>query len=182
MYLKRLFRDLFIREGKNCVLIVSLAKLLIEEKISFAGFQFDYVFDWTILKYQDSHSARGPRRAAMVIYLSLLCPSSSSLTLLSTLLPLALSLVLPLPVPFHSLSPRKSVSLPLSLLSPILCHSTLCNFSLCLSLNSVSLSLSPQLIFTLSASYLQLCKLSCHLSITLSFSIRFFPLSPLDDI
>lgn len=33
-YLKRLFRELFIREG----------------------FQFDYVFDWTILKYQQSHS------------------------------------------------------------------------------------------------------------------------------
>ncbi|KAH9665019.1 Casein kinase 1-like protein 2 [Citrus sinensis] len=40
-YLKRLFRDLFIREG----------------------FQFDYVFDWTILKYQQSQvstPARGP--------------------------------------------------------------------------------------------------------------------------
>ncbi|KAJ6715193.1 CASEIN KINASE 1-LIKE PROTEIN 2 [Salix viminalis] len=34
-YLKRLFRDLFIREG----------------------FQFDYVFDWTILKYQQSQTA-----------------------------------------------------------------------------------------------------------------------------
>ncbi|KHN32707.1 Casein kinase I isoform delta-like [Glycine soja] len=34
-YLKRLFRDLFIREG----------------------FQFDYVFDWTILKYQQSQIA-----------------------------------------------------------------------------------------------------------------------------
>ncbi|XP_061371112.1 casein kinase 1-like protein 2 isoform X2 [Gastrolobium bilobum] len=33
-YLKRLFRDLFIREG----------------------FQFDYVFDWTILKYQQSQT------------------------------------------------------------------------------------------------------------------------------
>ncbi|PWZ24877.1 Casein kinase 1-like protein 2 [Zea mays] len=31
-YLKNLFRDLFIREG----------------------FQFDYVFDWTILKYQQA--------------------------------------------------------------------------------------------------------------------------------
>ncbi|XP_078428144.1 casein kinase 1-like protein 12 [Wolffia australiana] len=41
MYLKRLFRDLFIREG----------------------FQFDYVFDWTILKYQKSHTARVPQRA-----------------------------------------------------------------------------------------------------------------------
>ncbi|KAH9318593.1 hypothetical protein KI387_020362, partial [Taxus chinensis] len=34
-YLKRLFRDLFIREG----------------------FQFDYVFDWTILKYQQAQSS-----------------------------------------------------------------------------------------------------------------------------
>ncbi|XP_076886784.1 casein kinase 1-like protein 2 [Bidens hawaiensis] len=34
-YLKRIFRDLFIREG----------------------FQFDYVFDWTILKYQQSQIA-----------------------------------------------------------------------------------------------------------------------------
>ncbi|KAG6532640.1 casein kinase 1-like protein 2 [Zingiber officinale] len=40
-YLKRLFRDLFIREG----------------------FQFDYVFDWTILKYQQSQSANAPPRA-----------------------------------------------------------------------------------------------------------------------
>ncbi|XP_073034916.1 casein kinase 1-like protein 2 [Primulina eburnea] len=40
-YLKRIFRDLFIHEG----------------------FQFDYVFDWTILKYQQSQMAtpsRGP--------------------------------------------------------------------------------------------------------------------------
>ncbi|MQL81498.1 hypothetical protein Taro_013955 [Colocasia esculenta] len=40
-YLKRIFRDLFIREG----------------------FQFDYVFDWTILKYQQSQIASGPARA-----------------------------------------------------------------------------------------------------------------------
>ncbi|KAK7402251.1 hypothetical protein VNO78_14368 [Psophocarpus tetragonolobus] len=40
-YLKRLFRDLFIREG----------------------FQFDYVFDWTILKYQQSQIATPPGRA-----------------------------------------------------------------------------------------------------------------------
>ncbi|XP_041017039.1 casein kinase 1-like protein 2 [Juglans microcarpa x Juglans regia] len=39
-YLKRLFRDLFIREG----------------------FQFDYVFDWTILKYQQSQIATPPNR------------------------------------------------------------------------------------------------------------------------
>ncbi|KAK7245350.1 hypothetical protein RIF29_40190 [Crotalaria pallida] len=36
-YLKRLFRDLFIREG----------------------YQFDYVFDWTILKYPQIGSSRG---------------------------------------------------------------------------------------------------------------------------
>ncbi|KAL2327223.1 hypothetical protein Fmac_020650 [Flemingia macrophylla] len=40
-YLKRIFRDLFIREG----------------------FQFDYVFDWTILKYQQSQLAAPPARA-----------------------------------------------------------------------------------------------------------------------
>ncbi|KAK7389641.1 hypothetical protein VNO78_24849 [Psophocarpus tetragonolobus] len=40
-YLKRLLRDLFIREG----------------------FQFDYVFDWTILKYQQAQSATAPARA-----------------------------------------------------------------------------------------------------------------------
>ncbi|KAL0554230.1 hypothetical protein IC582_008147 [Cucumis melo] len=40
-YLKRLFRDLFIREG----------------------FQFDYVFDWTILKYQQSQITAPPTRA-----------------------------------------------------------------------------------------------------------------------
>ncbi|AQK92616.1 Putative casein kinase family protein [Zea mays] len=40
-YLKRLFRDLFIREG----------------------FQFDYVFDWTILKYQHAQMTTAPPRA-----------------------------------------------------------------------------------------------------------------------
>lgn len=40
-YLKRLFRDLFIREG----------------------FQFDYVFDWTILKYQQAEMSAPPSRA-----------------------------------------------------------------------------------------------------------------------
>ncbi|XP_018469794.2 casein kinase 1-like protein 1 [Raphanus sativus] len=39
-YLKRIFRDLFIREG----------------------FQFDYVFDWTILKYQQSQLTAPPTR------------------------------------------------------------------------------------------------------------------------
>ncbi|KAG5537925.1 hypothetical protein RHGRI_025125 [Rhododendron griersonianum] len=44
-YLKRIFRDLFIREG----------------------FQFDYVFDWTILKYQQSQLANPPSRALACI-------------------------------------------------------------------------------------------------------------------
>ncbi|RLN24782.1 casein kinase I [Panicum miliaceum] len=42
LFLKRLFRDLFIREG----------------------FQFDYVFDWTIIKYQQSQMAVPPRAMA----------------------------------------------------------------------------------------------------------------------
>ncbi|XP_076932021.1 casein kinase 1-like protein 1 isoform X1 [Bidens hawaiensis] len=42
-YLKRIFRDLFIREG----------------------FQFDYVFDWTILKYQQSQIAAPPPRGVV---------------------------------------------------------------------------------------------------------------------
>ncbi|XP_058756236.1 casein kinase 1-like protein 1 [Vicia villosa] len=42
-YLKRIFRDLFIQEG----------------------FQFDYVFDWTILKYQQSQLATPPARAVI---------------------------------------------------------------------------------------------------------------------
>ncbi|XP_010671010.1 casein kinase 1-like protein 10 isoform X2 [Beta vulgaris subsp. vulgaris] len=41
-YLKRLFRDLFIREG----------------------YQFDYVFDWTILKYPQIGSSSRPRPTA----------------------------------------------------------------------------------------------------------------------
>ncbi|KAL6221991.1 hypothetical protein ACLB2K_005383 [Fragaria x ananassa] len=41
VYLKKIFRDVFIREG----------------------FQFDYVFDWTILKYQQSQLATPPTRA-----------------------------------------------------------------------------------------------------------------------
>eukprot|EP00249_Psilotum_nudum_P022075 c28364_g1_i1 orf=300-1292(+) len=40
-YLRKLFHDLFRREG----------------------FQLDYVFDWTILKYQQTQSAIGPQRA-----------------------------------------------------------------------------------------------------------------------
>ncbi|KAB2604226.1 casein kinase I [Pyrus ussuriensis x Pyrus communis] len=41
LYLKKIFRDVFIREG----------------------FPFDYVFDWTILKYQQSQLAVPPTRA-----------------------------------------------------------------------------------------------------------------------
>lgn len=35
------------------------------------GFQFDYVFDWTILKYQQSQIASAPPRAAVSLALSL---------------------------------------------------------------------------------------------------------------
>ncbi|KAJ8773966.1 hypothetical protein K2173_009397 [Erythroxylum novogranatense] len=49
-YLKRLFRDLIIREFLDLLL---------------SGFQFDYVFDWTILKYQQSQIANPPTRAVV---------------------------------------------------------------------------------------------------------------------
>eukprot|EP00252_Welwitschia_mirabilis_P023601 TRINITY_DN671_c0_g1_i4.p1 TRINITY_DN671_c0_g1~~TRINITY_DN671_c0_g1_i4.p1 ORF type:complete len:315 (+),score=42.40 TRINITY_DN671_c0_g1_i4:469-1413(+) len=45
-YLKRLFRDLFIREG----------------------FQFDYVFDWNVLKYQQAQMANPPHKALVCFY------------------------------------------------------------------------------------------------------------------
>ena len=32
-------------------------------KLYFSGFQFDYVFDWTILKYQQSQITAPPARA-----------------------------------------------------------------------------------------------------------------------
>lgn len=47
-YLKGIFRDLFIREG----------------------FQFDYEFDWTILKYQQSQIAPPPSRGVVSLILS----------------------------------------------------------------------------------------------------------------
>ncbi|XP_073043974.1 casein kinase 1-like protein 2 [Primulina eburnea] len=52
-YLKRIFRDLFIREG----------------------FQFDYVFDWTILKYQQSQMATPPSRGPTAVMTSGLPPA-----------------------------------------------------------------------------------------------------------
>ncbi|KAL4588042.1 hypothetical protein LXL04_000920 [Taraxacum kok-saghyz] len=46
-YLKRLFRDLFIREG----------------------YQFDYVFDWTVLKYPQISAGSRARVSTMCVYL-----------------------------------------------------------------------------------------------------------------
>ncbi|KAH7302657.1 hypothetical protein KP509_23G081700 [Ceratopteris richardii] len=56
-YLKRIFRDLFIREG----------------------FQFDYVFDWTILKYQQTQIAGGPFTGGGMAGPSNAAPSASAL-------------------------------------------------------------------------------------------------------
>ncbi|KAL4333169.1 hypothetical protein GQ457_07G031160 [Hibiscus cannabinus] len=41
----------------------SYLKLLFRELFSREGFQFDYMFDWTILKYQQSHISNPPTRA-----------------------------------------------------------------------------------------------------------------------
>lgn len=76
-YLKRLFRDLFIREGWFSIhtsvkgifvpLLRNVQKIWVfkGDNCSYhclAGFQFDYVFDWTILKYQQSQIASAPQR------------------------------------------------------------------------------------------------------------------------
>ncbi|PON31375.1 Serine/threonine protein kinase, partial [Parasponia andersonii] len=61
-YLKRLFRDLFIREA--CVQVFCIYSFYILQlyldTASTAGYQFDYVFDWTVLKYpQIGGSSKG---------------------------------------------------------------------------------------------------------------------------
>lgn len=71
-YLKRLFRDLFIREGMSpkcwdyecCTFYWNLLVYLVVVNWSrhrlYIGYQFDYIFDWTMLKYpQISSSSRG---------------------------------------------------------------------------------------------------------------------------
>ena len=106
-YLKRLFRDLFIREGKDCfgipitefIIVFSslfffelwhlmfILKLLLTSmmrgvlaayafvgNVIGAGYQFDYVFDWTILKYpQIGSSSRArvslPQNSWKLLYL-----------------------------------------------------------------------------------------------------------------
>ncbi|ONK64551.1 uncharacterized protein A4U43_C07F27270 [Asparagus officinalis] len=55
-YLKRLFRDLFIREEVHTETVFATCKRQLQ-------LQFDYVFDWTILKYQQSQIASPPPRA-----------------------------------------------------------------------------------------------------------------------
>ncbi|XP_042379903.1 casein kinase 1-like protein 1 isoform X2 [Zingiber officinale] len=79
-YLKRLFRDLFIREGlpirDRCKTIMNsgCCRNFLKQFILFfyvdnlyacfsAGFQFDYVFDWTVLKYQQAQIVGAPPRA-----------------------------------------------------------------------------------------------------------------------
>ena len=47
------------QNAANC----SPFKLLTEQCLVLAGFQFDYVFDWTILKYQQSQMTSAPPRA-----------------------------------------------------------------------------------------------------------------------
>ncbi|CAI0386163.1 unnamed protein product [Linum tenue] len=55
-YLKRLFRDLFIREGIH-------ASSFLEKCIN-TGYQFDYVFDWTVLKYPQAGTSSSRARVA----------------------------------------------------------------------------------------------------------------------
>lgn len=82
-YLKRLFRDLFIREGtyvygysrlvylmflstfychlsQKCISDITL-QFTVDDCIIISGYQFDYVFDWTILKYPQIGSSSKTR-------------------------------------------------------------------------------------------------------------------------
>lgn len=63
-YLRKMFRDLFAREGESTAgraIDVSLSYALTSDlvpAIPAVGYQWDYVFDWTILKHQQTSSSR----------------------------------------------------------------------------------------------------------------------------
>ena len=69
-FLKRLFRDLFTREGMvfkfyiftlhTCSpsWLVFHVSLILHVFWQMAGYEFDYIFDWTIIKYQQSQKNR----------------------------------------------------------------------------------------------------------------------------
>lgn len=83
-YLKRLFRDLFIREGyllelvwTKCLLqlLNFITKFLLNElenkgfsEFYWTGFQFDYVFDWTMLKYPQIGSSSRARVCSYYLF------------------------------------------------------------------------------------------------------------------
>ncbi|CAF2137428.1 unnamed protein product [Brassica rapa] len=66
-YLKRIFRDLFVREGSSifCPPCFSQTTHFTFYTFFTAGFQLDYVFDWTILKYQKSQLTAPPSRGVL---------------------------------------------------------------------------------------------------------------------
>nr|KAJ0220344.1 hypothetical protein LSAT_V11C200068690 [Lactuca sativa] len=65
-YLKRLFRELFTREGRIYLYFLNNYIVYIEQEVFmcqtfFIQFQFDYIFDWTMLKYPHVGSSSGGR-------------------------------------------------------------------------------------------------------------------------
>lgn len=65
---------LFVSTLLSCILLVLFTDI-VACLYSHTGFQFDYVFDWTILKYQQSQIAGAPSRTlvkstSMIIYCS----------------------------------------------------------------------------------------------------------------
>ena len=66
-YLKRIFRDLFVREGSLIFCPPCFSQITHFTYYTFftAGFQLDYVFDWTILKYQKSQLTAPPSRGVV---------------------------------------------------------------------------------------------------------------------
>lgn len=75
-YLKGLFRGLFIHEGIICLFFFCVSDLLYQSVQHYGlrnpGFQCDFVFDWTILKYQQSQLATPPARP--LVFLCLFAP------------------------------------------------------------------------------------------------------------
>lgn len=65
-FLKRLFRDLFSREGlymgenENDRIHLHWLPYLhqLTGSLRFAGYEMDYIFDWTIIKYQQAQKTR----------------------------------------------------------------------------------------------------------------------------
>ncbi|KAA3477058.1 casein kinase I-like [Gossypium australe] len=73
-FLKRLFRDLFAREGTVVCIppFISMKNFvhnLLQSNFQFffvVGYEFDYIFDWTIIKYQQAQKSRSQHQLSPI--------------------------------------------------------------------------------------------------------------------